>query len=128
MMLNILVFIGSATMAISFLVIGAPLYYQIVKPNVFFGYYLSKTGLTNERIWYAVNKMGGLHLITLGMFFSINSAVSAIFFSSTPVQIIVLKMNIFISFLGIFYSLFRTSTLTMQLSKQPTGSTNKIRK
>ncbi len=116
MMMNLIIFLGSATLAISFLVIGTPLYYQKVKPNVFFGYYLSKAGLTNERIWYAVNKMGGSHLIILGMFFSLNAAMSSVFLSNTPVQMVIVKIDILISFLGLIYSLIRTLLLTKQLS------------
>lgn len=118
MMMNLIIFLGSATLAISFLVIGTPLYYQKVKPNVFFGYYLSKAGLTNERIWYAVNKMGGGHLVVLGAFFSINTALSSLFLNSSPIQMLILKIDIFLSFSGLIYSLIRTYVLTKRLSKQ----------
>jgi|GEM_PF-1690326 len=123
-LVNFVGFMGSGLLAVSFLIVGMPLYYEKIKPNIFFGYYLSKASLSNEKLWYAVNKMGGMHMIVLGMFFSINSAVAALFFSDLDAQLVVLKINIFICVLGILYSLLRTAILTMQITDQ----TKKIRK
>lgn len=120
-LINILSFLGTTCLAVSFLVIGMPLYYGKVKPNIIFGYYLSREGLTNNQIWYEVNKMGGTHLIVLGFFLSLNSIISAIFLNITPAQIVILKITIFISLLGIFYSLLRTYIFTMNLTDLASG-------
>ena len=67
-----------ATVGIVFIVIGIPLLQGKVKPNHWYGCRTQKT-LSDEKIWYAVNRVTGRDLIIGGFLLGISSLALFIF-------------------------------------------------
>lgn len=63
-----------AAVGLLYIALGIPLFRGQVKPNAWYGCRTTKT-LSNERIWYAVNRVTGRDMIATGIAVLIGSLV-----------------------------------------------------
>jgi uncharacterized membrane protein len=79
-----------------FIGISIPLILEKVAPNKWYGFRVAKT-LSNERIWYAANRLAGYDLLWAGIAIAITAVITGLFFDrlgSTIVNAINLAMLI----------------------------------
>jgi hypothetical protein len=104
--------------AVLFIGLGLPLAYRKVKRNHFYGYRISSYVMDNDDIWYAVNELGGKHMVIIGCINAI-IAVSAAFFIGLPgVQDPLLIVAVISLVGGIAFSLWKTLSLAYKMAKE----------
>src|SRR5687767_10345058 len=85
-----------AAVGIVFIGIGIPLLREQVKPNVWYGCRTHKT-LSDEKIWYAVNRVTGRGFIIAGILLVISSlAVSIVGGGMNPTLAVIILLSVMV--------------------------------
>jgi uncharacterized membrane protein len=101
----VLIFTG---VGIVFIALGIPLFQGRVPPNSWYGCRTTRT-LSDEKIWYAVNRVTGKDMILIGILVIISSLALFIFgrsLSSNHATVILLSLVIFAT-VGMVVNSFR---------------------
>lgn len=104
-------------LAILFIGLGIPLAYRKVKRNHIYGYRISSYVMNYDDIWYAVNEMGGKHLVIIGCILAVIVIYAAFFMGHPEIQRSLFRLAVVYILLGIAFSWWRTLSLTYKMAK-----------
>ncbi len=104
--------------AMLFIGLGIPLAYRKVKRNHIYGYRISSYVMDHDDIWYAVNEMGGKHLvIIIGCILAVIAVYATFFIGRPEIQGPLLILAYVCVLLGVAFSWWRTLSLTYKMAK-----------
>jgi hypothetical protein len=78
--------IFSGAIALMFIGLGLPLANNIIPPNRWYGYRVSRYQYEDDEIWYAINQKGGAHMVFAGIGFLVYAAFCALFAGNPGAQ------------------------------------------
>ena len=107
----------SGIFAVLFLACGLPLFLKKIKPNYLFGYRISQYAMLDSDIWYAVNRLGGIHLLIIGAFLAINTGFAWLGLDKNSNQELVLFIDLAILIIGGVYSTLAGIAYNNKLAK-----------
>lgn len=111
-------FFASGTFAVLFVALGLPLFLKRIGRNYFFGYRISQYAMLDDDIWYAVNRLGGKHLMIIGAFLFANTIFAGMFIGQRQTQGIILYVDLGIMIIGLIYSLIKGRALNNRLARE----------
>lgn len=104
-------------LAVIFAGLGFPLAFGKVPPNCWYGYRLNRPTMENEDIWYAVNRMGGRHMVYLGFFMVLPFTVSLFFLGDEPAQSLLMAASMIVVIAATVVSAVLTYRLSLRMAR-----------
>lgn len=85
---------------ITFIIVGIPFILEKVPPNRWSGFRVEKT-FSDERVWYAANRVMGYDLLIAGAVILATTVVTAVYLRDNPARASRLNLLVFILALGL---------------------------
>ena len=104
-------------LAVLFAGLGLPLALGKIPPNCWYGYRLNRPTMEDEEIWYAVNRLGGKHMVWLGCFMVLPFLLSLFFLGDEPAQSLLMLASMIATIAATAVSAVVTCRLSLRMAR-----------